>query len=117
MNHTAAPDSRKKVFISYSRIDSDFAEKLCVSLDALGFDAFLDKKDILPGEPWKARFPVGMAPVYPGVCSCSWFGRCLPGSPSSRGAWRGSKRCRRQVGLIVLFLCCGQVRASWNQQR
>src|SRR3984893_2607520 len=55
LNEIATPDSQKKIFISYSRVDSTFAEKLCASLAARGFEAFLDKKDILPGEPWKTR--------------------------------------------------------------
>jgi hypothetical protein len=43
------------VFISYSRKDYAFAEKLRVALNDLGFQAYLDKEDILPGEPWRAR--------------------------------------------------------------
>jgi WD40 repeat protein len=44
-----------KVFISYSRKDGAFAEKLRSMLLARGFEAFLDKEDILPGEPWRQR--------------------------------------------------------------
>jgi hypothetical protein len=32
-----------------------FAEKLRSGLIARGFEAYLDKEDILPGEPWRAR--------------------------------------------------------------
>jgi len=46
---------RAKVFISYSRKDSDFAQMLSAALAERGFDAFLDKTDIAPGEPWKER--------------------------------------------------------------
>ena len=49
-------ENRKtRVFISYSRADSDFTENLRDRLIESGFDAFLDKHDILPGEPWQER--------------------------------------------------------------
>ncbi len=46
---------RLKVFISYSRKDSAFAEDLLLALEAAGFDPYLDKHDIVPGEPWEER--------------------------------------------------------------
>ena len=48
-------DRPASVFISYSRKDYAFAEKLRAALIAAGFEAYLDKEDILPGEPWRAR--------------------------------------------------------------
>src|ERR1700738_1210765 len=42
-------------FISYSRVDGAFAERLRSALIARGFEAYLDKEDILPGEPWRER--------------------------------------------------------------
>jgi WD40 repeat protein len=48
-------DVKTKVFISYSRRDGEFAAKLCATLTARGFQAYLDKQDISPGEPWRAR--------------------------------------------------------------
>ena len=47
--------NRAKVFISYSRKDLAFAQMLVDALGERGFDAFLDKTDIAPGEPWKER--------------------------------------------------------------
>jgi len=45
-----------RVFISYARSDSgDFAEGLLAGLEAAGFDPFLDRHDIAPGEDWQAR--------------------------------------------------------------
>jgi tetratricopeptide (TPR) repeat protein len=52
---TAAASGRAKVFVSYSRKDLPFAQTLVEALGARGFDAFLDKTDIAPGEPWKGR--------------------------------------------------------------
>src|ERR1700735_2873657 len=52
----AAPaGDRAKVFVSYSRKDMAFAQMLVAALAERGFDAFLDKTDIAPGEPWKER--------------------------------------------------------------
>jgi hypothetical protein len=47
--------ARLKVFISYSRKDAEFASELLLALELVGFDAFLDKQDIAPGEPWEER--------------------------------------------------------------
>jgi hypothetical protein len=48
-------ERKTRVFISYSRTDSAFADQLLAALNAHEFDAYLDKKDILPGEPRKER--------------------------------------------------------------
>src|SRR5215471_10240116 len=40
--------AERQVFLSYSRKDKAFAGKLCDAIIALGYDAFLDTKDILP---------------------------------------------------------------------
>jgi formylglycine-generating enzyme required for sulfatase activity len=48
-------ERKTRVFISYSRKDSIFSNRLVDALNARGFEAYLDKKDILPGEPWKER--------------------------------------------------------------
>src|ERR1700735_5692176 len=52
----AAPaGDRAKVFVSYSRKDMAFAQMLVAAPAERGFDSFLDKSDIAPGEPWKER--------------------------------------------------------------
>src|SRR5689334_13791039 len=50
-----AGSTQAKVFISYARKDISFAEHLRHALRQKGFDAYLDKHDILPGEPWQER--------------------------------------------------------------
>ena len=42
-------ERKTRVFISYSRKDSIFSNRLVDALNARGFEAYLDKKDILPG--------------------------------------------------------------------
>jgi tetratricopeptide (TPR) repeat protein len=44
-----------RIFVSYSRRDKEFAEGLTAALTEHGFEAFLDVKDIAPGEPWQER--------------------------------------------------------------
>lgn len=53
---TPQPATRRmRVFASYSRKDGAFADKLRVALIERGLDAYLDREDIAPGEPWQAR--------------------------------------------------------------
>lgn len=46
---------RTKVFISYSRADLDFADKLDAALKASGFETLIDRRDIQKFEDWWAR--------------------------------------------------------------
>jgi WD40 repeat protein len=48
-------EPKVRVFVSYSRKDRDVAETLRDRLLGDGFDAFLDSKDIVAGEPWRER--------------------------------------------------------------
>lgn len=48
-------DGNLKVFISYSRMDEDFAQELLAGLRLAGFEPYLDKHDIAPGEDWEKR--------------------------------------------------------------
>jgi len=48
-------DEKLKVFVSYSRRDSDFAQELLNGLQFAGFAPYLDKHDIAAGENWEMR--------------------------------------------------------------
>ena len=50
-----AGERKTNVFISYSRKDSEAADRLHAALSAQGFNPYLDKHDIAAGEDWKAR--------------------------------------------------------------
>ncbi len=55
-DETVSGEVRKaRVFVSYSRKDMGFAERLHVALEQLGYDSMLDKTDIAAGEDWQAR--------------------------------------------------------------
>lgn len=49
------PDTRIKVFISYSRADKAFASDLVLGLAACGFAPYIDRQDIAAGEDWEKR--------------------------------------------------------------
>jgi hypothetical protein len=51
----ASPDRKTKVFISYSRKDIDFVDKLEAALGARGYEVVVDREDIEKGEKWWAR--------------------------------------------------------------
>ena len=58
MADAAAPEtaqSKAKVFISYSRKDIAFADRLDPALKARGFETLIDRTDILAFEPWWQR--------------------------------------------------------------
>jgi hypothetical protein len=48
--------SETSVFVSYARADSSpLARELVAKLNELGFLAYMDEKDIAPGEDWRQR--------------------------------------------------------------
>ena len=115
--HAVVPASnRAKVFISYSRKDLAFAQILVVALAERGFDAFLDKTDIAPGEPWKERLArliatadtivFAVSPDSIASAICAWE---LEESAETRQATypsRGAphRGCRRSAGARTLEL-------------
>jgi tetratricopeptide (TPR) repeat protein len=50
-----APQTRAKVFISYSRKDMDFADRLEAALKSRGFEPLIDRTDIYAFEDWWKR--------------------------------------------------------------
>jgi hypothetical protein len=54
-DETGAGERKTNVFISYSRRDSEAADRLHAALSAEGFNPYLDKHDIAAGEDWKTR--------------------------------------------------------------
>ncbi|WP_119071970.1 toll/interleukin-1 receptor domain-containing protein [Aggregatilinea lenta] len=49
-----------KVFISYSRHDMEFANKIATSLLEYGVEAWLDTRDIVPGVKWSKAVQAGL---------------------------------------------------------
>jgi hypothetical protein len=51
----AQPETRIKVFMSYSRADKAYAADLVLGLAACGFAPYIDREDIAAGEDWSKR--------------------------------------------------------------
>lgn len=49
------PTDRLRVFVSYSRVDTSFADELVAGLDVMGFTTSIDRHSIIEGEDWKRR--------------------------------------------------------------
>lgn len=56
----------KEVFVSYSRDDSSFADRLATDLSAKGIEVWMDKKRIKPGDPWDST-------VQKALIDCEYF--------------------------------------------
>lgn len=54
------------IFISYSRFDREFVDRLINELECRGFDVWLDRKDISGGSDWRAA-------IVNAIRSCSAF--------------------------------------------
>ena len=50
-----ANETQRKTFLSYSRVNKDFAAKLAEELKSEGFDIWFDQLDIPPGARWDAE--------------------------------------------------------------
>ena len=48
-------DAKLRVFISYARVDLDFADQLNAALEACGFECVIDRHGIAGGEDWRRR--------------------------------------------------------------
>lgn len=55
LGESMANETRRRTFLSYSRVDKDFAVKLAKELKAEGFHIWLDQLDIPPGARWDAE--------------------------------------------------------------
>ena len=66
---TDGEERKTRIFISYSRKDSGFAERLRDNLIKRSFEAKLDIHDIRPGEPWQERLS-GLITLADSVVFC-----------------------------------------------
>jgi hypothetical protein len=53
--HELEDQSKARVFISYSRKDLDFANRLDIALKARGFEPLIDRSEIYAFEKWWER--------------------------------------------------------------
>ena len=55
MNLPAQDISKLKIFVSYARVDLDFADQLVAALEALDYTVIIDRKGIHGAENWEQR--------------------------------------------------------------
>jgi hypothetical protein len=97
------PDSTPtRVFISYSREDEAFARQLHEAIEASGYDAWLDVKDIAKGEYWPDAIDAGLKASHVVV------GVMTPDSVASRNVkneWDWALSNDRPLLLLLLRPC------------
>jgi hypothetical protein len=69
-----------QIFLSYAREDEDKVKELYQRLSDAGFEPWMDKKDILPGEIWKSRIPQA-------IRESDFFLACLSGNSVNKRGW------------------------------
>jgi len=70
-----------RLFLSYSRRNTDFVDELIISVESYGFDVQFDRADLFPGEPWEPRLRGLISEADTTVCVLSneWLasGECI----------------------------------------
>jgi len=79
---------KPRVFLSYSRRDTDFIDELVISLESHGFEVVFDRADLFPGEPWEPRLQRLITDAETTVCVVS-------------KNWLGSDQCGKELGIAV----------------
>lgn len=96
------PPARPKVFLAYVEEDRRAAERLCDALDAAGFEAWLDRRRLLPGQNWP-RAIEGAIEISDFFVAC--FSRH---SVHKRGGFQAEIRyaldCARRLPLEEIFV-------------
>jgi hypothetical protein len=69
-----------QIFLSYAREDEDKVKELYQRLSDAGFEPWMDKNDILPGEIWKSRIPQA-------IRESDFFLACLSGNSVNKRGW------------------------------
>jgi len=53
-------DMKRNIFISYSRHDTHFVNKLSNDLRKKGIDVWIDRENIMPGQMWQKQVEMGL---------------------------------------------------------
>ncbi|HPT27287.1 MAG TPA: toll/interleukin-1 receptor domain-containing protein [Bryobacteraceae bacterium] len=83
---TFTPDRKPRVFIAYAAEDASVVDRLCDRLEAEGFDAWLDRRNLLPGENWPQT-------ILGAIQAADFFIACLTSrSVAKRGTFQTELR-------------------------
>lgn len=84
----AVNSGKPRVFLSYSRRDSEFIDELVISVESHGFEVVFDRADLFPGEPWEPRLQRLITDAETTVCVVSQH-------------WVASDQCTKELSIAV----------------
>ncbi len=104
------PTNRPKVFVAYVQEDAAAAERLFDGLAASGFDPWLDRRKLLPGQNWPRS-------IAEAIDTTDFFLACFSRrSLTKKGGFQAEIRyaleCARSVPLGDIFLIPARLDAS-----
>jgi hypothetical protein len=96
------PRNRPKVFVAYVQEDADAAERLFENLEACGFDPWLDRRMLLPGQNWPRS-------IEEAISTSDFFLACFSHrSVKKKGGFQAEIRyaldCTQRIPLDEIFL-------------
>ncbi|MFN7926115.1 MAG: toll/interleukin-1 receptor domain-containing protein [Bryobacteraceae bacterium] len=96
------PDRRPQVFVAYVIEDRDAVDRLCQDLEQRGFEPWMDRRNLLPGQNWPRA-------IERAIDMSRFFIGCLSKhSVSKRGAFQAELRyaldCARLMPLDDTYL-------------
>lgn len=96
------PRNRPKVFVAYVQEDAPAAERLFEDLEAAGFDPWLDRRKLLPGQNWPRS-------IEEAISTSDFFLACFSHrSVNKKGGFQAEIRyaldCTQRIPLDEIFL-------------
>ena len=96
------PRNRPKVFVAYVQEDAAEADRVFQALEASGFEPWLDRRKLLPGQNW-------LRSIEDAIDTSDFFMACLSrNSVRKKGGFQAEIRyaldCTRRVPLDEIFL-------------
>lgn len=95
------PENRPSIFLAYVSEDASKVERLCEILEAAGFDAWMDRRKLLPGQNWPRA-------IERAIENADFFVACLSHhSVNKRSCFQGEMRfaldCARRVPFDQVY--------------
>lgn len=96
------PRSAPSVFLAYVQEDAKAVEKLCDALESSGFDAWVDRRKLLPGQNWPRS-------IEDAIEATDFVIACFSGkSVNKKGGFQAEIRyaldCARRMPLDEIFI-------------
>ncbi len=89
------PETRRQVFVAYVAEDTAKADQLCAGLEDRGFDPWIDRRKLLPGQNWPRA-------IERAIENSNYFLACLSAnSVSKRGRFQAELRYAMDCAALV----------------